>query len=104
MNLLRRFPAVREELRQIMEYGISDSRVIPQDSGVSILQSHADYSLAELIGALEDKPLKDMVSLPREGVRYIEKLRTDLFLETLIKRAGTSTATDYRDYPITPEL
>ena len=104
VNLLRRFPAVREELRQIMEYGISASRVIPQASGVSILQSHADYSLAELIGALEDKPLKDMISLPREGVRYIEKLRTDLFLVTFKKRAGTSAATDYRDYPISPEL
>src|SRR5690625_7401254 len=75
-----------------MEYGISASRVIPQASGVSILQSHADYSLAELIGALEDKPLKDMISLPREGVRYIEKLRTDLFLVTFKKRAGTSAA------------
>ena len=104
LNCLRRFPAVREELRQIMEYAISSSRVIPRDSGVSILQSHADYSLAELIGALEDKPLKDMISLPREGVRYIEKQRTDLFLVTFKKRAGTSAATDYRDYPISPEL
>src|SRR5690625_8033242 len=87
-----------------MEYGISASRVIPQASGVSILQSHADYSLAELIGALEDKPLKDMISLPREGGRYIEKLRTDLFLVTFKKRAGTSAATDYRDYPISAEI
>src|SRR5699024_9734815 len=78
LNCLRRFPAVREELRQIMEYAISSSRVIPRDSGVSILQSHADYSLAELIGALEDKPLKDMISLPREGVRSIERQRTTL--------------------------
>lgn len=104
LRLLRRYPAVRDELRQIMDYAINSSRVLPEASGISVLQSHADYSLAELMGALEDKPLADMVSLPREGVRHFAPLRTDLFLMTFKKREGISAATDYRDYPISPDL
>lgn len=104
LRLLRSYPAIRSELQQIMEYSINLSRVIPEPSGVGVLQSHAEYSLAELIGALENKPLEKMISLPREGVRYIEPLKTDLFLVTFKKREGISASTDYRDYPIAPDL
>ncbi|MFH0411275.1 DUF3427 domain-containing protein [Corynebacterium sp. L4756] len=104
LKILRRYPAVAKELRLIMEYSINASRVIPQSSHVSVLLSHAEYSLAELMGALETKPLNKMVSLPREGVRYINRLQTDLFLVTFKKREGISASTDYRDYPISPEL
>src|SRR5699024_9144740 len=85
LRCVRRIPAVGDELRQIMEYATSSARVIPRDCVVGILHSHAHYSLADLIGALEDKPLKDLISVPREGVRYIEKQRTDLFLVTFKK-------------------
>ena len=104
LRLLRNYPAVRTELGQIMEYAISSARVIPRPTGISLLKSHAEYSLSELVAAMEERPLPKMVSLPREGVRYFPNLNTDLFLVTLKKREDISASTDYHDYPVSPEL
>lgn len=104
LTILRRYPAVRAELKQIMDHSISAARVIPEPSNVGNLQSHAEYSLAELVGALDDRSLPQMASLPREGVRYFEKIHTDLFLVTFKKDENVGSTTNYRDYPISPEL
>ena len=68
------------------------------------METHADYSLAELIGALESGSLHQLVNLPREGVKYFPDINTDLFLVTFQKDEQVSASTNYRDYPIAPDL
>lgn len=87
-----------------MEYRLDQSRVIPQADQAGVLQTHADYSLSELIGALDRGPLSRLASLPREGVKYFDYINTDLFLVTFQKDENVSASTNYRDYPISPVL
>lgn len=104
LKALRRCPVVKDELEQIMEYRLDQSRVIPQADQDGVLQTHADYSLSELIDALDQGPLSRLASLPREGVKYFDYINTDLFLVTFQKDENVSASTNYRDYPISPVL
>ena len=86
-----------------MRLSVDRSRVIPQPSSTSILETHADYSLAELVGALDDGPLSSLAYLPREGVKRFDASNTDLFLVTFHKDDNVSATTNYRDYPLSPD-
>ena len=104
LTILRQHPQVAWELQQVMQLCSDSSRIIPQHSETSVLETHADYSLAELIGALETGSLAQLVNLPREGVKYFPDINTDLFLVTFQKDEQLSASTNYRDYPISPDL
>jgi len=68
------------------------------------LRIHALYSRTELQAALDD--LKNgKIKEFREGVRYIDSLKTDIFLFTADKSSsGFSPTTRYRDYAISSTL
>ena len=104
LTILRQHPQVAWELEQVMQLSSDSSRIVPQHSDSSVLETHADYSLAELIGALESGSLQQLVNLPREGVKYFPDINTDLFLVTFQKDEQVSASTNYRDYPISPDL
>ena len=109
IELLRSFPSIAKELKQLTRYttGITRRRPSPLNKkfGYGALYVHADYSRAEIFGALRDVEIDQLVHLPREGVRYINELELDLFFVTLVKDEDTfSETTSYKDYPISPEL
>ncbi len=104
LEMVRTRPRVIDELRQVLQISCDRSRRVPQPSGISVLETHADYSLAELIGAMQDDALGRLANLPREGVKYFPDLNLDLFLVTFQKDEHISSTLNYRDYPISPEL
>ena len=104
LGILREHPRVIWELEQVMLLQNDASRIIPQPSDDTVLETHADYSLAELVGALQAGELEKLVSLPREGVKYFPDMNMDLFLVTFQKDDQVSATTNYRDYPISPDL
>lgn len=103
LDTLRSHPAFVNEVNQVMQIALEASRVIPQQSSHSVLETHADYSLAELVGALDEGPLKKLANLPREGVKRFDTSNTDLFLVTFQKDENVSASTNYRDYPLSPD-
>lgn len=104
LEVLRRLPRVRAEFSQILEITVDEARVVPQETTFSPLKSHADYSLGELVGALDDADVSKANNLPREGVRFFKEKSADLFLVTFQKDDNVSATTNYRDYPISPDL
>lgn len=103
LGIIRSCPTFVAEVTQVMRLTLDHSRVIPKKSTNSVLETHADYSLAELIGALDDGPLRKLANLPREGVRRFDASNTDLFLVTFQKDENVSASTNYRDYPLAPD-
>lgn len=104
---LRSFSSLRKELGEILTVTLSESRRLPAQMpkaiGFGALYTHADYSLAEIMAALQDKPLAEVVKLPREGVKHLEELNLDIFFVTLVKNEKTfSPTTSYHDYAISP--
>ncbi|MHD0187480.1 DUF3427 domain-containing protein [Corynebacterium diphtheriae] len=99
-----------KELSELLEIQVEDSKVNPAplkgDLGNTVLLSHAQYSLAELMAVLEDgEELPIMAKLPREGVRKLNNFNADLFLVTLQKSdKHFNEKTSYKDYPISPDL
>jgi len=69
------------------------------------LSIHCRYSIDELLAGLGRATIGRPPSIDREGVRYIEQLRTDVFTFTLQKaERDYSPTTMYRDYAINAEL
>lgn len=109
LNVIRRYPTITKEIAEITRYSVSTSRRIPsslpENIGHGALHTHADYSRAELVGALRDIELPRNVYLPREGVHFFAELNLDLFLVTLVKDGKNfSATTSYKDYPISPDI
>lgn len=104
LDLIRQAKDFCWEFQQVMDYTFSSARVIPQPEEDSVLMTHAEYTLAEFIGALDSRPLAEFKRLPGEGVKYFPERDLDLFLVTFEKDDTFSQSTNYRDYPITPEL
>ncbi|MDO5031998.1 DUF3427 domain-containing protein [Corynebacterium sp.] len=104
LRIIRRSTHFVSELTQVMGIVVDAARIIPSPTESSVLESHADYSLAELIGALDEGPLTKLANLPREGVKHFDHAHTDLFLVTFQKDENVSASTNYRDYPISPGL
>lgn len=107
LTQLRAFPALAHELNEIFTVVLSESRRLPAQMpkaiGYGALYTHSDYSLAEIMAALQDKPLSEVVKLPREGVKHLEELNLDIFFVTLVKNEKSySPTTTYHDYAISP--
>ena len=68
------------------------------------LSIHASYSLDEILTAFGEMTLEHPDRI-REGVRFNETTKSDLFFVTLEKsEKGYSPTTMYKDYAISPEL
>jgi hypothetical protein len=107
LDLIWKFPAVRRELDGLLEVQAQVVDVLHPEHVLQPdvpLRIHALYSRTELQAALDD--LKNgKIKEFREGVRYIEPLKTDIFLFTADKSSsGFSLTTRYRDYAISSTL
>src|SRR5690606_32143394 len=104
LDRLRRHPAVRDELRQVVAYGLAHTRHVPVplllDTAPGLpLAVHASYSREEILSALGQSRLGGGL-LPanfREGVRWCPDIATDALLITLDKdEKDFSPQTRYR--------
>ncbi|KUP96627.1 DUF3427 domain-containing protein [Thermobifida cellulosilytica] len=112
LDRLRRHPAVRDELRQVVAYGLAHTRHVPVplllDTAPGLpLAVHASYSREEILSALGQSRLGGGL-LPanfREGVRWCPDIATDALLITLDKdEKDFSPQTRYRDYALNERL
>jgi len=100
-------PVIRDELVQLLpllaeeSVSLSGATYLPRDVP---LQVHQRYTRNEILAAFGEATVERPPS-SREGVRYVDAYRTDLFLITLEKAPGRfSPSTMYRDYAISPSL
>lgn len=109
LRTIRSVPSIHRELKQVFAFTTGSSQRITEPikggAAETVLLSHADYSRAELVAALEDQPLPQATNLFREGVHYYESRNLDLFLVTLDKDDDSfSPTTSYKDYPLDTDL
>lgn len=107
LDLMWKFPAVLRELECLLDVQEQIVDVVHPEHELQPdvpLRIHALYSRTELQAALDD--LKNgKIKEFREGVRYIDSLKTDIFLFTADKSSsGFSPTTRYRDYAISSTL
>lgn len=98
--------AEASELLAVMEQRIEHVPVaLGPDSADVPLFAHCRYSIDELLSGLGRATLARPPSIDREGVRYVEDLKADVFTFTLQKsERDYSPTTMYRDYAISQEL
>jgi hypothetical protein len=104
---LFRSPNITRELAELLRLLGNNSSHLDVDPDISPdvpLRLHARYSRNEVLAsfgeAAADRPVQW-----REGVKFIEPYKADVFLVTLNKSERRfSPTTRYRDYPISPTL
>jgi superfamily II DNA or RNA helicase len=106
LNDLHSHPAVVEEVGQLLE--IVEEKANHLTTSVDLpdvpLQVHAHYSVNEVLAAMGQSTVEKANPL-REGVRFDDQHKTDLFFVTLNKsEKDYSPTTMYRDYAISPTL
>lgn len=106
---LRREPAARAEIAQIIALGLEAARhrtrSLAGKLGSTPLRVHARYSREEIVAALGYATLDRAPSSMMQGVFHVPELTTDAFLVTLKKsEADYSPTTMYRDYAVSPDL
>jgi hypothetical protein len=98
---------IKAELRELLELLLDNSAHLDVDYQVAPevpLRLHARYSRTEILAALGEASAERPIEW-REGVRWVDKYKTDVFLVTLNKSERRfSPTTRYRDYPISPTL
>jgi hypothetical protein len=100
-------PNILSELRELL--GLSGARAshLAPDADLESeipLRLHTRYSRNELLAALGESTAERPATW-REGVRWIDRYKLDVFLVTLNKAERRfSPSTQYRDYPISPKL
>ncbi|WP_432514274.1 DUF3427 domain-containing protein [Kineococcus sp. SYSU DK001] len=109
LDVLRREPAVRDELAQLVDIAFDDARhpTTALDGEIADLPLivHARYSRDEIVSALGVATATRPPMSFREGVVWAAEHRTDALLITLAKsEADYSPSTMYRDYPLTQHL
>jgi superfamily II DNA or RNA helicase/HKD family nuclease len=101
-------PAVRHELVQVLDVAASRISHVPvrlSGSDSLPLWVHCRYTREELLAAVGRATLEKPPANDREGVRYSDGERVDVFTFTLSKtEQDYSPTTMYRDYAISPEL
>jgi len=100
-------PNVVEELRQVLDVLRDSASRLEPSAGLEEevpLRLHAAYTRNELLAAFGEATAERPSSW-REGVKWIERYKTDVFAVTLNKSEKRfSPSTRYRDYPISPNL
>lgn len=108
-DLLHLHPAVRDELRQMVDLGLSNAAHVSAPLGAAIqhvtMRTGAHYSREESLAALDWANLSRKPSAFMAGVVWSEAMATDAFFVTLRKtESDYSPTTMYKDYAISPEL
>jgi superfamily II DNA or RNA helicase len=108
-DILLQHPAVRDELRQMVDLGLSNAAHLsgPLEAGMQhvTMRTGAHYSREESLAALDWANLSRKPSVFMAGVVWSEAMATDAFFITLRKtESDYSPTTMYRDYAISPEL
>jgi superfamily II DNA or RNA helicase/HKD family nuclease len=107
LRMLWANPAVRDELIQLLDVLDATSEASPLPLGILPdvpLAIHARYTRDEALVALGDGSF-ERPPTSREGVRWLEAIKTDVFFVTLRKSERQySPSTRYRDYAISPRL
>ncbi|MET4060151.1 superfamily II DNA or RNA helicase/HKD family nuclease [Arthrobacter sp. UYP6] len=108
LDILRSYPLVCAEIRQLAALGVQRSRYAPKGLGLGLQQvplySHATYRREEVLAALGYFQLGGKTS-HREGVAWCEETRTDAFFVTLEKDEKERAASImYKDYAMSPEV
>ncbi len=109
LSSLRTEPAVRDELRSVIDVTFDQARHVtlePNDRLAGLnLQIHARYQREEILAALGHASMTRVPAVFREGVLRAPDWDADAFLITL-KKSDTdfSPSTMYRDYAISPDL
>jgi superfamily II DNA or RNA helicase/HKD family nuclease len=106
---LRRHPAVCEEMRELVAFGVDQARHLPKSLGEGLqdvpLYSHAHYRREEILAALGWASWQRSARGNITGVAWAEETATDALLINLRKTEQSfSPTTMYRDYAISPEL
>nr|WP_299167920.1 DEAD/DEAH box helicase [uncultured Arthrobacter sp.] len=110
LDHLRRFRFVCDEIRQLVELGVTDSKHAAKGLGADLqhipLSSHATYRREEVLAALEYGSLELGKNVQhREGVAWCPAASTDVFFVTLNKDEKNHSATTmYKDYAIGQDL
>lgn len=106
INKLREYPHLLNEIISILEYNLENIDFKENDIKLNYpcpLKLHCRYSMAEVLAAFEEHKL-DRKSSFREGVKYLEDKKTDIFFVTLNKsEKDYSETTMYDDYAIDDE-
>jgi superfamily II DNA or RNA helicase len=106
MKKLKECPSLFNEIISIFEYNLENIDFKEEDIKLNYpcpLKIHCKYSMAEVLAAFEEHKL-DHKSSFREGVKYLENKRTDIFFITLNKsEKDYSETTMYDDYAIDDE-
>jgi hypothetical protein len=108
-ELLAQHDAVRDELQQLIAYGMADVEHVtrPLEPGLEsvTLCTDARYSSAEVLAALGYATLERPPANFREGVLWTESLQTDALFVTISKsERDYSPTTMHHDYEISPSL
>ncbi|MGW1345282.1 DUF3427 domain-containing protein [Kribbella sp. NPDC002412] len=108
-NALRREPALRDELIEVIDFAMDHARhrTLRLSGRLSDLplRVHARYQREEILAALDYANLKRRPSTFQSGVLFEQERKVDAFLVTLTKsEADYSPTTMYRDYAISPTL
>ena len=107
---LRGEPAVREDLRAVIELGLEGAERVStrmdSELGLRPMRVHARYTREEIVTALDYASIDGRKPNSfREGVLFSPAANSDAFLVTLHKsEAEYSPTTMYQDYAISPEL
>ncbi len=100
--------ALRQECCDLLEILLDRIRTIPRSvyPGQAVpLQSHATYTLGEIMAAYQRLNQKDAIHLPQTGVWWEKPAQTDLLFVTLEKTdQHFAPSIRYADYPISPTL
>ncbi|MFF4542777.1 DUF3427 domain-containing protein [Streptomyces sp. NPDC001406] len=109
---LRKQHAVRNELRQVLQYNLAHTEHVPipllgmgGHAGIP-LTVHASYTREEILPALGQSAIGGFMPGDfREGVKWCESIKTDALLITLDKdEKDFSSQTRYHDYALSETL
>ncbi|MGK4582574.1 DUF3427 domain-containing protein [Kitasatospora sp. HPMI-4] len=111
LRSLRVQPRLRNELRQVLAYGLESATHAPKPLGLSLgaltgtpLAVHAHYNTPEILAALRLASLKRLPSTFQSGVAWCEETETDALLVTINKDAKDfSESIRYRDYALSED-
>ncbi|WP_280698162.1 DUF3427 domain-containing protein [Kitasatospora sp. GP82] len=112
LQSLRVHRQVRNELRQVLAYGVETAMHVPKPLGLDLgpltgtpLAVHAHYNAFELLAALRWASLKRVPGNFREGVAWCPDTQTDALFVTINKDAKDfSENVRYRDFALSEQF
>ncbi len=102
-SALWRTPALREELKELLDILDDRRRRVTIPLASLPLRVHGTYTLDEILAGVDERNSKGGVKRIQTGVYFCDRLKTDLLFVTLEKSEKEySPTTLYNDYAISP--